>query len=190
AYVHLAHLLATNGARDEARQVYAKAIVRAHDLPTLLWITETMQRTDYFDESEQAVKRALTLSSNNPAALFSLGKIYEHRREYDTLISLMRKMIDTRTADLGSYSLLALTYLKIDKPALAEHVLDQATVIAFPNDRKRLAGLEGWEALGDFHMKKTGVDSAIRYYERALSLDPENTRLKTKLSEAGSRPVR
>jgi cytochrome c-type biogenesis protein CcmH/NrfG len=82
------------------------------------------------------------------------------------------------------FNLLGRTYLALDRFEDAEMTYERAATVASPGDRKQLAGIYGFQGVGDGFMKLKKKPSAARAYRRALELDPGNRELEQKLSQA------
>jgi cytochrome c-type biogenesis protein CcmH/NrfG len=81
-------------------------------------------------------------------------------------------------------NLLGRTYLALDRFEDAEETYERAAGVASLGDRKQLAGVYGFEGVGDGFMKAKKKPSAFRAYTRALELDPGNKQLEQKLAKA------
>jgi tetratricopeptide (TPR) repeat protein len=75
----------------------------------------------------------------------------------------------------------------MDRLAEAEESYERAATLASPGDRKQLAGIFGFEGVGDGYVKTKQKENAARAYQRAIELDPGNKNLEQKLSKARSR---
>jgi cytochrome c-type biogenesis protein CcmH/NrfG len=82
------------------------------------------------------------------------------------------------------FNLLGRTYLALDRFEEAEVTYERAAAFASPGDLKQLAGIYGFEGVGDGYMKAKKKSSAARAYQRALELDPANKELEQKLARA------
>jgi cytochrome c-type biogenesis protein CcmH/NrfG len=82
------------------------------------------------------------------------------------------------------FNLLGRTYLALDRFEEAEVTYERAAAFASPGDLKQLAGIYGFEGVGDGYMKAKKKPSAARAYQRALELDPANKELEQKLARA------
>jgi cytochrome c-type biogenesis protein CcmH/NrfG len=82
------------------------------------------------------------------------------------------------------FHLLGRTYLALNRFEEAEVTYERAAEFASPGDRKQLAGIYGFEGVGDGYMGAKKKPSAARAYKRALELDPANKELERKLAKA------
>jgi len=56
--------------------------------------------------------------------------------------------------------------------------------LASAADRKQLAGAFGFSGVGDGYIKAGRPQEALRAYQRALQLDPNNTEIQNKIAAA------
>jgi cytochrome c-type biogenesis protein CcmH/NrfG len=82
------------------------------------------------------------------------------------------------------FNLLGRTYLALDRFEDAELTYERAAAVASSGDKRQLAGVYGFEGVGDGFMKMKKKPSAARAYRRALELDPGNKGVEQKLSQA------
>lgn len=184
AYVHLARLLRKTGRAQEAEPLYARAIELAKDAPTLVLIADALQSEQRWDDSEAVLKRALEMDARNPSALFLLGKMLVVRKRYDEAEQRLKQTIEISPRSFAPYNILGSAYLRSERYEDAEKIYNRAAEIANAGERKQLAGSFGFEGVGDGYMKAGRSADALRAYQHALQLDPNNTGLQTKIAEA------
>jgi tetratricopeptide (TPR) repeat protein len=184
AYVHLARLLRKTGREKEAEPLYGRAVEMAKDAPTLVLIADTLQSEQRWDDSEPVLTRALEMDARNPSALFLLGKMLVVKKRYNEAEQRLKQTIEISPRSFAPYYILGSTYLRMDRYEEAEKTYDRGAEVANPGERKQLAGAFGLEGVGDGYMKAGRGTDALRVYQRALSYDPNNTGLQTKIAEA------
>jgi len=184
AYAHLARVLNRLGRRDEAAPLYEKATQLAKDPATLNLIAESLQAEQQWQNSEPVLKRVLELDERNPTALFLMGRMLVVFKRYQESEPYLKQATEVSPRAFQPFNLLGRTYLALDRFEDAEVTYERAAEFASPGDRKQLAGIYGFEGVGDGYMKAKKKPSAERAYKRALELDPANTELEKKLAKA------
>jgi tetratricopeptide (TPR) repeat protein len=184
AYVHLARLMKKTNRASEAEQNFVSAVGLAKDAPTLVLVAEAMQSEQLYNESEPILKRALELDRRNPSANFLMGKFNIYMRRFPEAEGYLKTTIEVSPRSFSPHYVLGSLYLRMDRPEDAEKAITRAVEVASPNDRRQLAGAYGFGGIGDAYMKAGRKSDAVRAYERAISLDPSNTELQSKLVAA------
>jgi tetratricopeptide (TPR) repeat protein len=184
AYAHLARVVKRMGRADEAGPRYDKATELAKDPATLNLIAESLQAEQQWQNSEPVLKRALELDARNPTALYLLGRMLVVFKRYGESEPYLKLAAEVSPRAFQPVNLLARTYLALDRFEEAEVSYEKAAEVASPADRQQLAGVYGFEGVGDGFMKMKKKPSAARAYSRALELDPGNKQLEQKLSKA------
>ncbi|HEY0322480.1 MAG TPA: tetratricopeptide repeat protein [Pyrinomonadaceae bacterium] len=184
AYVHLARLMKKTNRASEAEQNFVRAVGLAKDAPQFVLIAEAMQSEQLYSESEPVLKRALELDRRNPSANFLMAKFYIYTRRFPEAEGYLKTTIEISPRSFSPHYVLGSLYLRMDRPEDAEKAIARAAEVASPNDRRQLAGAYGFGGIGDAYMKAGRKSDAVRAYERAISLDPSNTELQSKLAAA------
>lgn len=187
AYAHLARVLNRLNRGSEAVPLYAKAGELAKDAPTLNLIAESLQAEQLWQESEPVLKRALSMDARNPTSLILMGRYFVVFRKYQDAEPYLKQATEVSPTSFQSHNLLARAYLGLDRVSDAEASYERASQFASANERKQLAGIYGFEGVGDAYMKARQKESAARAYQRALELDPGNKSLEDKLSRSRAR---
>lgn len=187
AYAHLARALNRLGRSGEAVPLYAKATELAKDPATLNLIAESLQAEQLWKDSEPVLTRALELDSRNPTSLILMGRYLVVFKRYQDAEPYLKQATEVSPKAFQPFNLLARTYLGMDRLADAESAYERAAQFASETERKQVAGIFGFEGLGDGYMKAKQKESAARAYQRALELDPGNRTLADKLTKARSR---
>lgn len=184
AYAHLARVLKRMGRTSEAEPLYEKATQLAKDPPTLNLIAESLQAEQQWQNSEPILKRVLELDARNPTALYLMGRMLVVFKRYQESEPYLKLATEVSPRAFQPFNLLGRSYLALDRFEEAEVVYERAAGFASPGDRKQLAGVYGFEGVGDGYMKTKKKPSAARAYQRALELDPGNKELEQKLAKA------
>lgn len=184
AYAHLARVLNRLGRRDEAQRLYEQATQLAKDPATLNLIAESLQAEQQWQNSEPVLKRALELDARNPTALYLMGRMLVVFKRYQESEPYLKLATEVSPRAFQPFNLLGRTYLALDRFEEAEVTYERAAEWASAGDRKQLAGIYGFEGVGDGYMKAKKKPSAARAYKRALELDPANQELEQKLAKA------
>jgi tetratricopeptide (TPR) repeat protein len=184
AYAHLARVLNRMGRTTDAAPLYDKATQLAKDPATLNLIAESLQAEQQWQNSEPVLKRALELDARNPTALYLMGRMMVVFKRYQESEPYLKMATEVSPRAFQPFNLLARTYLALDRFEEAEVTYERASGFASEGDRKQLAGLFGFEGVGDGYMKAKKKPRAARAYKRALELDPGNKQLEQKLARA------
>lgn len=187
AYAHLARALNRTGRSGEAVPLYAKATELAKDPATLNLIADSLQAEQLWKDSEPVLNRALQLDARNPTSLILMGRYLVVFKRYQDAEPYLKQATEVSPKAFQPFNLLARAYLGMERLADAESAYDHAAQFASETERKQLAGMFGFEGLGDGYMKANQKESAARAYQRALELDPGNRTLGDKLTKARSR---
>jgi superkiller protein 3 len=181
AYAHLGRLLRRNGKAVESTEAYSKAIQFSTDVPTMILVADVMQSQQKFLESEQLLRRALSLDAKHPTALYMLGRALTIRNEFNEAEKVLKKSVEVSPNSFVSYTLLGSLYLRRARLDDAEKVLNKALTVVSSNERKRLA--QEFETVGDAFMKIGKARDAQRLYRQAMALDSTKTILTEKLAK-------
>ena len=184
AYAHLARVLNRMGKTAEAEPLYEKATQLAKDPPTLNLIAESLQAEQQWQNSEPVLKRVLEIDARNPTALYLMGRMLVVFKRYQESEPYLKLATEVSPRAFQPFNLLGRTYLALDRFDEAEETYERAAEFASPGDRKQLAGIYGFEGVGDGYMRTKNKPGAARAYQKGLELDPGNTGLEQKLARA------
>ena len=184
AYVHLGKVLNRTNRGSEAVPFYDKASELAKDAPTLNLIADSLQGEQLWPQSEPVLKRALELDPKNPTSLTLMGRYLVVYKRYAEAEPFLRAATEVNTKAFTPLILLGRTYLGLNKLPEAESTFDKASSLAMLGEKKQVAGLFGFEGVGDSYMKAKQKENAARVYQRALDLDPGNKSVEQKLAKA------
>ena len=184
AYAHLARVLNKTGRKDEAVPLYQKATELAKDPATLNLIADSLQSEQLWPASEPVLKRSLALDGKNPTTLVLMARLLIVNQRFQEAEPYLKTATQISSRAFQPFNLLARTYLALDRLPEAEVTYERASTLAVSGEKKQLAGVYGFEGVGDGYMKAKQKDSAVRAYQRALQLDPGNKGLEQKLAKA------
>jgi len=184
AYAHLARVLNKLGKPGEAAPLYDKATELAKDPATLNLIADSLQSEQLWPQSEIVLKRALELDSKNPISLFLMGRLLVAFRRYQEAEPYLKSATEVSSRAFQPFILLGRAYLGMDRYSEAEATYERASGLAVAAEKKQLAGVYGFEGVGDGYLKSHQKDKAVRAYQRALELDPNNNGAAAKLAKA------
>ena len=184
AQVHLAGVLRRLNKREEAEPLYRSAIEQAKDAPTLVLIADAMQSEQRWNDSEPVLRRALQIDARNPGALYLLGRLLAVNRKYAEAEPVLKTAIEVNPKSFAARNILGRAYLGLERYDDAYKTYDHAVELASEADRKQLAGTFGFGGVGDGYLNAGRPADAVRAYQRALQLDPNNLELQTKLAAA------
>ena len=184
AYAHLARMLNRANRGTEAAPFYDKATELAKDPATLNLIADSLQGEQLWQQSETVLKRALELEPNNPTSLLLMGRLLVVYKKYQEAEPYLKSATEVSSRAFQPFNLLGRAYLGMDRYSDAEATYERASAIAGTGEKKQLAGIFGFEGVGDGYLKSNQKDKAIRAYQRALELDPNNNGAAQKLARA------
>ena len=184
AYAHLARLLNRQNKGPEATPLYEKAIELAKDPATLNLIAESLQAEQLWTQSEPVLKKALDLDAQNPTSLLLMGRYYIVYRKFQEAEPYLKSATEVSSRAFQPFNLLGRAYLGMDRFSDAEATYERASAFAGAGEKKQLAGVFGFEGVGDGYLKSNQKDKAVRAYQRALELDPDNSGAAQKLAKA------
>lgn len=184
AYAHLARVLNRMKKPAEAAPLYEKAVELAKDPATLNLIAESLQGEQLWPQSEPVLKKALELDAQNPTSLLLMGRLLIVYGRFQEAEPYLKTATEVSSRAFQPFNLLARAYLGMARFSDAEATYERASALAATGDKKQLAGLYGFEGVGDGYLKSNQKDKAARAYQRALELDPGNTGAAQKLAQA------
>lgn len=186
AYAHLARMLNRANRSAEAAPLYEKGFELAKDPATLNLIADSLQSEQLWPQSEPVLKRALELDPRNPTSLFLMGRLLVVYKRFQEAEPYLKSATEVSSRAFQPFLLLGRAYLGMDRLSDAEATYERASAVAGEGDKKQLAGVFGFEGVGDGYLKSNQKDKAVRAYQRALELDPANSGAAQKLAKARS----
>jgi tetratricopeptide (TPR) repeat protein len=184
AQVHLARVLRHMNRSSEADPLYNTAIAQAKDAPTLVLIADAMQTEQRWNDSEPVLRRALELDAKNPGALFLLGRVMTVNKRYAEAESAFQRAAEVNPKSFQVQYLLGRAYLGLERYDDAFKTYERAAELASDADRRQLGGSFGFGGVGDGFMNTGRTRDAVRAYDRALQLDPNNADVQQKAAAA------
>jgi cytochrome c-type biogenesis protein CcmH/NrfG len=184
AYAHLARMLNRANKPGEAAPLYEKASELAKNPATLNLIADSLQGEQLWPQSESVLKRALELDPNNLTSLLLMGRYLIVYKRYDEAEPYLKSATTVASRAFQPFNLLGRAYLGMDRFSDAEATYERASTLAASAEKKQLAGIYGFEGVGDGYLKSNQKDKAVRAYQRALELDPNNNGAAQKLAKA------
>ncbi len=184
AYVHLARFLTKKGRAAEATPLYGKATQLAQDEDTLVLVASALQSQQLWSESEPVLLRALEKDAKHPGALLYLARVQAVSQRYDEAETTLKKLITVTPRNFAAHYTLGSVYLRANRLGEAEESFQKAAGFASEGQKRILAGNFGLSGLGDAYERAGRYQDAVRLYERALTLDPDNQSLSEKITKA------
>jgi len=164
--------------------LYAKATELAKDPATLNLIAESLQAEQLWPSSEPVLKQALALDGRNPTSLLLMARLLIVYKRFSEAEPYLKTAAEVSPRAYQPYNLLGRVYLAIDRFDDAAATYERASEFAAQGERKQLAGIYGFEGVGDGYMKANQKANAAKAYQRALELDPGNSAISQKLATA------
>jgi len=186
AYAHLARMLNHAIRPGEAAPMYEMAFELAKDPETLNLIADSLQVEQLWPQSEPVLKRALEMDARNPTSLILMGRLLIVYKRFQEAEPYLKSATEVSSRAFAPFNLLGRAYLGMDRFSDAEATYERASAFAGAGDKKQLAGIYGFEGVGDGYLKLKQKDNAARAYQRALELDPANSGAAQKLAKARS----
>ena len=183
-YAHLARVLNRTNRPGEAVPFYQKAVELAQDPATLNLIADSLQSEQLWSQSEPVLRRALELDSKNPTSLVLMGRYLVVNRKFQEAEPYLKSATEVSSRAFQPFNLLGRAYLGMDRFGDAEATYERASTLAATGERKQLAGIYGFEGVGDGYLRSNQKDKAVRAFQRALELDPNNNGAAQKLAKA------
>ncbi len=122
--------------------------------------------------------------TKNPEVWNEKGNIHFQKGAYDQAIAAYNKAIKLDRSFGWPYSNLALTYLTLGK--LAEAILLYQKSATLLHDREEQAA--SWNSLGNIYRHLNDYENALKAYQKADELDPQNAGKREKVDLAISGP--
>ena len=127
-------------------------------------------------KARDAVLQVLNVIPDQVPAMLLAGAAEYQLGSLSTAVDYLRKVIAKFPNNLYARNLLAATYLRQGQPGKAEDALAPALALA-PNDPTIL------RAAGEVAVASNKLKDAAMYYDRALSLEKDNSAIKTRLAQ-------
>ena len=112
------------------------------------------------------------------------GRLLIVYRRFQEAEPYLKSATEVSSRAFQPFNLLARAYLGMDRFGDAEATYERASAFAGTGEKKQLAGLYGFEGVGDGYLKSNQKDKAVRAYQRAVELDPNNSGAAQKLAKA------
>ena len=113
-----------------------------------------------------------------------MGRMLVVYKRYQEAEPYLKSATEANSRAFQPFLLLGRAYLGMDRFSDAEATYQKASEFAGAGDKKQLAGVYGFEGVGDGYLKLNQKDNARRAYQRALELDPSNSGAAQKLQRA------
>jgi tetratricopeptide (TPR) repeat protein/CHASE2 domain-containing sensor protein len=186
----LSGALRSSGLNKEADEQLKRAAEVAQASGGLVLTAEAFESQRQYRQAARLLRDALSQSPHDPRALSALGRVMFLRGRYSQSVRPLKDAVVADPKNFEPHFLLALAYLKQNSLFDAERTLDSAAALTSQGGRQALLVAYGFGRLGDAYVKAGRTRDAERAYERALSLDPEDSETKDKLSGLRTRPGR
>jgi cytochrome c-type biogenesis protein CcmH/NrfG len=173
-----------NGRKSDAVNAYKKAVDLADDVPTMILVAEVLQSEQRFDESEKVLRRAVSLDTTNPIALYLLGRALIVKKNHVEAESVLLRSVGISPRTFAPLWDLGSLYVRAGRFTEAEKIYLKALPLASEVERKQIAGVSGLTGIGDGYIRRNQKTDALRVYRKARELDGDNKQLVAKISAA------
>lgn len=187
AHAHLARIQSRKGRRSDSDISFKRAIELAQDAPTMTLIAEAYQADQRFNDSEPVLMRALQMDEKYPPALFLLGRVHITSSKFNEAESVLKSYMASSPRTFAAHYMLGSIYQRTDRLKEAENAYNRAAELANSTDKKQLAGQYGYTGIGDGYIRAERAKDALRVYQKAQNLDPQNNEIKNRIAEARTR---
>ncbi len=153
AYAHLARVLNKIGKASEAPPLYEKAIELAKDPATLNLIAESLQGEQLWPQSEPVLKRALELDSRNPTSLLLMGRMLVVYKRYQEAEPYLKSATEVSSRAFQPFNCWAVRIWEWIGSVMLKLPTNAPRHLAGAGERKQLAGVFGFEGVGDGYLK-------------------------------------
>ncbi len=171
-YIILAWMLANLAERSKPAKVFAVSV----SLLALLGIVPlTHRQIGYWVNSETLYERTLAVTDNNGVIHYNLGLVlFKKNRIADAIPHFMARL-ESFPADAWAHNMVGLSLIRLGKP-------DQA--IPYFNNAIQIKAdyLEAYMNLAALHKRGGAVDAAIKVYQEALLISPDDPGLHNNLA--------
>jgi Flp pilus assembly protein TadD len=175
------HLCVRMSAIGHAQRILDRSLNELPDSEELLLVHAKILELGGKDDRALAVyRRLLTIDYDNPHVLACLGCLYERRGELASALRVLHAAYRLSPRDSRAEVNLAIVLEKLGRPDEAERHL--RNVVARSGDNSAACN-----ALGCVLANRGRYYESIRYFERAVALEPANERFRMNLDLAGRR---
>jgi len=127
-------------------------------------------------EAEADFRKAITLDPKNLEGYANLSRYYQFKNEPEKAIEVLQLGIKNNPDAAANYLRLAALYYAMNRKNDSEAVIQQLR-----NTKPSSGDIAG--EIAAFYLAERNPEAAIREYNRGLSVDPKNDKLKTALVE-------
>lgn len=158
-------------------QALLEALRKAHPCDPLVnyWYGMTARAGGEVDRAKAAFLAVLSRLPEHRESLFALSAIYYEQRELHEAEAILRRLDRLARGHIPTKKLLAATQLALGQAPTAIATLSPAHVQR-PNDVQLLV------LLGNAHLRAGSPDLAAKLFEKAASLVPEASALRTRIA--------
>ena len=167
----LSHIYDATGTSARLPEMESRlSAVKSKDLKVWFALGKTLREEGKSLEAEDALKQALALNPDDPAAEGELAQVYDDMGRFEEEIPLLNKKIAKEPQDYFSYSRLARTYTRLGRSAEAEATFAQAK----KSDGGKTA--DAYIKAGYFYLSSGESAQAKAAFESAIAVDTASPR--------------
>ena len=162
--------LSALGQADEAMDDFNRAAERDPDLYAIYQNRGTVHFTaQRFDDAISDFEQAIALAPKSGAPHRNLGEIYRRQDQLPKALVAFNKAIELEPLNGRGYRLRGTAYLFLDEPEKAREDFAKSSKL----DRSVSNVTECWKDIGLTYMRDEKWEDALKWYDDALSVDPE-----------------
>ncbi|MEM8652672.1 MAG: sulfotransferase [Pseudomonadota bacterium] len=145
-------------------------------LRKVLMQAEQLRRSGKLDEAEKLCRKLLSQNPTYMGALQTFGLISIERESYSQAVTCFLTATAEAPDDSTNYLNLAAAWMGLEKPVMAEPMLNKALELDPEN-------AEIHHLIGDVHVRNREHDKAMASFSKAIELDPDHLLSMFKLAD-------
>ena len=165
---HLSRFYATTGDDSQVAEIKKRLLaVKSKDFDVWAALGILLRNEGKSIEAEDALKKAVALNPNDPAAEYQLALVYDDTGRFEEEIRLLKMQVKKRPQDFLLYFQLASTYARLGRFTEAKEIFAQAK----KSDGRNAAA---YAAEGYFYLRSGHPLQAKAAFENTIAVDTAN----------------
>ncbi|NOR16000.1 MAG: tetratricopeptide repeat protein [Candidatus Aminicenantes bacterium] len=148
------------------------------DLDTYVTLAYIQTKQRDFSAAASSYNKVIELDPNRDGAYLGLGKVYTNMRKWAEAIGPLERAVQMNQDHIAAYALIGKAYKE-------QRIFDKATEAyeKYLGTNPKAPG-ESHQELAECYMELKQFEDAVRIYQIAVKIDPQNVRLNYKLAQA------